>query len=84
MKEGIAMDFDGDGKENLVEVLKDWVSSNSFVINDAGKYVMKSNSVLYYGEKTGMVLETLMEMEKWTSWFLKDGDVQLEIIYEFW
>ncbi|WFB70004.1 RHS repeat-associated core domain-containing protein [Chryseobacterium sp. WX] len=55
LKEGIAMDFDGDGKENLVEVLKDWVSSNSFVINDAGKYVMKSNSVLYYGEKTGMV-----------------------------
>ena len=55
LKEGLAMDFDGDGKENLVEVTKDWVSNNFFVINETGKYTIQSNSSLYYGEKAGMV-----------------------------
>nr|WP_315026465.1 RHS repeat-associated core domain-containing protein [uncultured Chryseobacterium sp.] len=55
LKEGIAMDFDGDGKENLVEVTKNWVNSNFFVVNDENKYVMQTNYIGFDGEKAGMV-----------------------------
>ncbi|WP_165828262.1 RHS repeat-associated core domain-containing protein [Chryseobacterium phosphatilyticum] len=55
LKEGIAMDFDGDGKENLVEVTRNWVNSNFFAVNDQGKYVMQTNYIGFDGEKAGMV-----------------------------
>ncbi|QQQ73183.1 RHS repeat-associated core domain-containing protein [Chryseobacterium indologenes] len=55
LKAGIAMDFDGDGKENLVEVTRNWVNSNFFVTNDTGKYVMQTNYFGFDGEHTGLV-----------------------------
>ncbi|AZB18411.1 hypothetical protein EG352_11770 [Chryseobacterium indologenes] len=55
LKEGIAMDFDGDGKENLVEVTRNWVNSNFFVVNSEGKYEMQTNYIGFDGEKAGMV-----------------------------
>lgn len=55
LKEGTAMDFDGDGKENLVEVTRNWVNSNFFLVNDLGKYVMQTNYIGFDGEQAGMV-----------------------------
>ena len=55
LKEGIAMDFDGDGKENLVEVTNNWVNSNFFVVNEENKYVMQTNYIGFNGEKAGIV-----------------------------
>lgn len=55
LKEAIAMDFEGDGKENLVEITNNWINSNFFVINQENKYVMQTNYIGFSGEKAGIV-----------------------------
>ena len=55
LKEGITMDFDGDGKENLVEVTSNYINNNSLIKDAAGKYKIETSYVLFSGEKTGLV-----------------------------
>ncbi|WP_054512114.1 RHS repeat-associated core domain-containing protein [Chryseobacterium sp. ERMR1:04] len=55
LKVGYAMDFDGDGKENLVEVTSNWVNNNFFVVNNAGKYEIRTNYIFFSGESSGVV-----------------------------
>ncbi|MGH1519543.1 SpvB/TcaC N-terminal domain-containing protein [Chryseobacterium sp. JK1] len=55
LKVGMTMDFDGDGKENLVEVTKNNINSNFFVTDETGKYVLKTNYISFDGESAGVV-----------------------------
>ncbi|WP_177175287.1 RHS repeat-associated core domain-containing protein [Chryseobacterium taichungense] len=55
LKEGITMDFEGDGKENLIEVTGNWVNSNFFIVNEENKYVMQTNYYGFSGVKEGIV-----------------------------
>lgn len=55
LKVGIAMDFDGNGKEDLVEVGSSWIGNNFFEVNKDGKYIIKTAYASLTGESSGLV-----------------------------